>query len=227
MRDGGRVKAWTKRIMRKTRRLTSRLKRALRTLRRAPPAVRIIVAVVVLAVSWLVLNGAYQVLRKPTELFFPISGTLSKAPAETWRRYAPLFRAHSTPTMTPEFLAALAQVEGAGNPVARTPWRSQPSWNPFKWYRPASSAVGMYQVTDGTFAEAHPLENFGNLALDLILKKQFGRLVSIHKGFYDSVSIESVTSEKKVVDVPEYYNTDRLRPIYDFDGAPLFIMTND
>src|SRR5690348_7889326 len=68
---------------------------------------------------------------------------------------------------------------------------------------------------------------FGNLALDLILKKEYGRLVSIHKGFYDSVSIKSVTSEKKVVDVSKYYNTDRLRPIYDFDGAPLFIMTND
>ena len=68
---------------------------------------------------------------------------------------------------------------------------------------------------------------FGNLALDLVMKKQFGRLVSIHKGFYDSVSIENVTSEKKVVDVPKYYNTQRLRPIYEFDGAPLFIMTND
>jgi ATP-dependent phosphofructokinase / diphosphate-dependent phosphofructokinase len=68
---------------------------------------------------------------------------------------------------------------------------------------------------------------FGNLALDLILKKQYGRLVSIHKGFYDSVRIDSVTSEKKVVDVSKYYNTDRLRPIYDFDGAPLFIMTSD
>ncbi|HUQ82650.1 MAG TPA: ATP-dependent 6-phosphofructokinase [Gemmatimonadaceae bacterium] len=68
---------------------------------------------------------------------------------------------------------------------------------------------------------------FGNLALDLILKKQYGRLVSIHKGFYDSVPITSVTSDKKVVDVPKYYNTERLRPIYDFDGAPLFIMTSD
>jgi 6-phosphofructokinase len=68
---------------------------------------------------------------------------------------------------------------------------------------------------------------FGNLALDLILKKEFGRLVSVHKGFYDSVPITSVTSEKKVVDVPKYYNVDRLRPIYDFDGAPLFIMTSD
>ena len=68
---------------------------------------------------------------------------------------------------------------------------------------------------------------FGNLALDLVLRKQFGRLVSIHHGFYDSVPITSVTTEKKVVNVPRYYNTDRLRPIYDFDGAPLFIMTSD
>lgn len=68
---------------------------------------------------------------------------------------------------------------------------------------------------------------FGNLALDLVLKKEFGRLVSVHRGFYDSVPIASVTSEKKTVDVKKYYNVDRLRPIYDFDGAPLFIMTSD
>ncbi|MBL8979072.1 MAG: ATP-dependent 6-phosphofructokinase [Gemmatimonadetes bacterium] len=68
---------------------------------------------------------------------------------------------------------------------------------------------------------------FGNLALDLVLRNQFGRLVSIHRGHYDSVPIGSVTSEKKVVNIPRYYNTERLRPIYDFDGAPLFIMTSD
>jgi 6-phosphofructokinase 1 len=68
---------------------------------------------------------------------------------------------------------------------------------------------------------------FGNLALQLILKKQYGRLVSIHRGFYDSVPIQAVTAEKKVVDVSKYYNTERLRPIYEFDGAPLFIMTSD
>ena len=68
---------------------------------------------------------------------------------------------------------------------------------------------------------------FGNLALDLIDRKQFGRLVSIHHGAYDSVPIDSVTSDKKVVAVEKYYNTERLRPIYDFDGAPLFIMTSD
>ena len=68
---------------------------------------------------------------------------------------------------------------------------------------------------------------FGNLALDLIMRGEYGRLVSIHKGFYDSVPITSVTSEKKVVDVAKYYSTERLRPIYEFDGAPLFIMTSD
>ena len=68
---------------------------------------------------------------------------------------------------------------------------------------------------------------FGNLALDLTLKKQYGRLVSIHHGVYDSVPITSVTSEKKVVDVKKYYNAERLRPIYEFDGAPLFIITSD
>ena len=68
---------------------------------------------------------------------------------------------------------------------------------------------------------------FGNLALGLVGKKQYGRLVSIHRGFYDTVPIASVTSEKKIVDVKKYYNTDRLRPMYQFDGAPLFIMTSD
>ena len=50
--------------------------------------------------------------------------------------------------------AALAQVEGSGNPLARTYWRWQLTWNPLEWYQPASSAVGMYQITDGTFREA-------------------------------------------------------------------------
>jgi ATP-dependent phosphofructokinase / diphosphate-dependent phosphofructokinase len=68
---------------------------------------------------------------------------------------------------------------------------------------------------------------FGNLALDLILQGQFGRLVSVHAGRYDSVPIEVVTGTKKSVDVPKYYHTDRLRPVYRFQDMPLFIMTGD
>jgi hypothetical protein len=120
----------------------------------APLAVRILVGVVALVVVWSAVNWLYQVIRKPTELLFPVSGTLAKAPPETWRQYGPLFRRHSTSVITPELLAALAQVEGAGNPVARTYWRWRLTWNPFEIYRPASSAVGMYQITDATFQDA-------------------------------------------------------------------------
>jgi len=98
-----------------------------------------------------VVNGFYQVLRKPTELFFPVSGTLAKTPTGTWRAYAPIFRRHATAVISPELLAALAQVEASGDPVARTYWRWRWTADPFEIYRPASSAVGMYQITDGTF----------------------------------------------------------------------------
>ena len=102
-------------------------------------------------------NWIYHVVSKPAELFFPVSGTLNKTPSQTWRQYQPIFRAHATAVMTPELLAALAQVEAAGNPVATSYWRWQPAWNPLHWYRPASSAVGMYQITDGTFEQARRL----------------------------------------------------------------------
>lgn len=113
----------------------------------------VVIAAAVLAV-FSVTNFVYHVIRKPTEMFFPISGALNKAPAETWRQYAPHFRAYSTAAITPELLAALAQVEGAGNPVARTYWRWRLTWHPFGIYEPASSAAGMYQMTDAAFAEA-------------------------------------------------------------------------
>ena len=103
---------------------------------------------------WLVVNLAYQVIRKPSELFFPVSGALFKTPPGTWEEYGPIFQRHSTDVITPDLLAALAQVEGSGNPVARTYWRWSLRTAPFEVYRPASSAVGMYQITDGTFAEA-------------------------------------------------------------------------
>ena len=115
---------------------------------------RIAAWVFAIAAAALALNWIYQVVRKPAELFFPVSGALAKTPAQTWEQYEPLFRRHSTPVMSPELLAALAQVEGSGNPLARTPWRLRASTDPREIYRPASSAVGMYQITDGTFREA-------------------------------------------------------------------------
>lgn len=125
-----------------------------RHFRRAPGAIRFVTVGAIVLVVWLITNWVYQVIRKPSELFFPVSGTLFKTPQETWHSYGPIFRKHSTGTISPELLAALAQVEGSGNPVARTYWRWSWKWRPFEIYRPATSAVGMYQMTDGTFAEA-------------------------------------------------------------------------
>ncbi len=129
-------------------------RRVYRAFRKAPTPAQVLIVLALAALLGLLLNWTYQVIRKPSELFFPVSGTLNKTPAETWRQYAPLFKANSTAAISPELLAALAQVEGSGNPLVRTYWRWSFNTKPFEVYRPASSAVGMYQITDGTYAEA-------------------------------------------------------------------------
>jgi hypothetical protein len=144
MPDNGRV------FLRRASRLA---RRASRGLRRLPLAARLIVGASALVIVWAAVNGVVQVIRKPAEVF-AVSGSFAKVPEQTWREYGPLFDAHSTAVVTPDLLAALAQVESSGDPVARTYWRWRLSWNPFELYRPASSAVGMFQITDGTFAQA-------------------------------------------------------------------------
>jgi hypothetical protein len=124
-------------------------------LRAAPRWVRYAIGTAVLVGALLTVNWLYQVARKPTEVFFLADAlSLSKTSRQTWQEYGSIFRRHATATISAELLAALAQVEGAGNPVARTYWRWRFTREPFEIYRPASSAVGMYQITDGTFREA-------------------------------------------------------------------------
>ncbi|MBV9696464.1 MAG: lytic transglycosylase domain-containing protein [Gammaproteobacteria bacterium] len=107
-----------------------------------------------LAIALLVVNLVYQVARKPTELLFPVSTVLRKDPAQTWAVYGPAFRRNATALIPAELLAALAQAEGTGNPLAHTYWRFAWSVHPFELYRPASSAVGMYQITDAAYEQA-------------------------------------------------------------------------
>ncbi len=69
---------------------------------------------------------------------------------------------------------------------------------------------------------------FGNLALDLLLKGIHGRLVVLKNGRYDDVPLDVVTSKKKVVNVEQFYNTERYRPKYEsFEMKPMFIMTSE
>lgn len=68
---------------------------------------------------------------------------------------------------------------------------------------------------------------FGNLALDLILQGDSGKLVILKNGRYSSKEIE-ITTKKKLVNVEKDYNVERLRPAYkSFDSRPLFIMASE
>jgi ATP-dependent phosphofructokinase / diphosphate-dependent phosphofructokinase len=68
---------------------------------------------------------------------------------------------------------------------------------------------------------------FGNLALDLLLKNISGRLVNLKGGHYGNVPLDVVTASKKVVNVKEHYNTQRLRPQFtSIEGNPLFIVSS-
>ena len=65
---------------------------------------------------------------------------------------------------------------------------------------------------------------YGNLALNLILEGQTGRLVALRNGTYTHVPLLEVTGPKKLVDIERYYNTDRLRPKFNnLEGLSLFV----
>ena len=132
---------------------TCATRRSLHAVRSAPPSIQGPVWALLLVIAWVPVNWVVQVVHKPAEVLAVVPSS-AKAPAATWAAYGSLFTAHSTPVVTPDLLAALAQTESSGDPAARTYWRWRLSWNPFDLYAPASSAVGMFQITNGTFAEA-------------------------------------------------------------------------
>jgi hypothetical protein len=96
-------------------------------------------------------------MKKPTELLGFVAPSAPKLPAETWREYRNLFEEHATEAIRPELLAALVQAESSGDPLARTYWRFRWSTNPLELYGPASSAVGLLQMTDATYEQARRL----------------------------------------------------------------------
>src|SRR5512136_2183316 len=69
---------------------------------------------------------------------------------------------------------------------------------------------------------------YGNLALNLAMKKVHGRLVVLKNGRYDNMPVDVIVGKKKMVDTATYYNCERLRPHYEsFEMKPLFIMTSE
>jgi hypothetical protein len=123
----------------------------------APLTLRLAALGLLLGVLLVMLNVAYQVARKPTELLGLVFAPAPLTAAETWARYGGQFRAHATDLVRPELLAALAHAESLGDPLARTAWQWRWTWNPLALYAPASSAVGLFQMTDAAFEEGRRL----------------------------------------------------------------------
>lgn len=66
--------------------------------------------------------------------------------------------------------------------------------------------------------------SFGNLAMQLIRRKETGKMVALHGGKYTTVPIEMILTGKKRVDVPSFYDVENYRPkIKDFMGVPMFL----
>lgn len=96
-------------------------------------------------------NFAYQIYKNPLHALSFFSRPMNKTPRETWSVYADVFKAGSAGRLSPTLLAALAQVESRGNPLAAPEWRVQLTPDLSGVYAPASSAFGIMQITKGTF----------------------------------------------------------------------------
>ena len=117
---------------------------------------------------------------------------------------------------------------GVGDRISAAIKNLSPAFNKGKHINVVSQRLG-YLVRSGdpdALDSIVPMA-YGNLALDLIQRGRSGLLVAIRNGVYDSVPVDLVVGEKKVVDVDQFYEVDRLRPKYTtFVDKPLFIMTS-
>lgn len=66
--------------------------------------------------------------------------------------------------------------------------------------------------------------SFGHLAIQLISRNEFGRMVSLQGGRYTSVSLDEILTAKKRVDVEAFYDSENYKPrVKDFMGIPMFL----
>ncbi len=122
-----------------------------------------------------------------------------------------------------------AKLGGIGDAIAAAMKATSPKFNGGKTVDVVDQKLG-YMVRGGdpdAIDSIVPMA-FGNLALDLLLKGEHGRLVVLKNGRYDNMPLDVITATKKVVNVAEFYDTDRYRPKYEnFEMKPQFIMTSE
>jgi 6-phosphofructokinase 1 len=122
-----------------------------------------------------------------------------------------------------------AKLGGIGDLVSEKIKELSPKYNNGRKVETITQKIG-YMVRGGdpdAIDSIVPMA-FGNLALDLVLNNIHGRLVVLKNGRYDNVPLDIITSTKKLVNVAQFYDTDRYRPKYEkFEMKPLFIMTSE
>lgn len=66
--------------------------------------------------------------------------------------------------------------------------------------------------------------SYGTLAVQLLRRKETGKMVALHGGKYTTVPVDMVLAGRKRVDVPAFYDIEFYRPrIRDFMGVPMFL----
>jgi 6-phosphofructokinase 1 len=66
--------------------------------------------------------------------------------------------------------------------------------------------------------------NYANMAIDLVIKKVSGRMVSLSQGIYTDVPMSNITAGQKRVDVRELYDVEQYRPkVRHVMGKPMFL----
>ena len=96
-----------------------------------------------------IVNFIYQIYQKPTEVISSFYAGQSSDLNGTWKRYKNLFINNSTEHINAKTLASIAQVESAGQWAASPSWQWKITDNWRKVFSPASSALGVMQITKG------------------------------------------------------------------------------
>jgi 6-phosphofructokinase 1 len=66
--------------------------------------------------------------------------------------------------------------------------------------------------------------SYANLAMDLVLKKDTGRMVSLQSGVYTAIPIDVISRANRRVDVDEFYDVEQYRPkVAHQMGKPMFL----
>ena len=122
-----------------------------------------------------------------------------------------------------------AKLGGIGDRVADAIKDASPKFNAGKLIHVVGQQLG-YIVRGGdpdAMDSIVPMV-YGNIALDLVLKNQHGRLVALRDGNYTDVPLEVVTASKKLVNIEQFYDTERYRPKYEnFANKPQFVLTSE